>query len=213
MSVTTAAGKPIPFTTEKADNSTRITINFNDKVVGTGKSQHFFVTYTNPDLTQYAGTILEINIPKNAQPERIDQFSATISVPIQFSSPSFISPKDYTITQDPALTVLKFNSDTPMQQGITAIFGDRQTYSVNLSYQLSNTSVTPIETQIALPPDTPYQRVFINSIKPPPQALKHDDDGNWIATYSIEPKTEHDISYQALIQTVLFQLNPAKTCK
>jgi transglutaminase-like putative cysteine protease len=71
---------------------------------------------------------------------------------------------------------------------VVAAFGDFQTFDYNLTYHLQNSlSKTVIQT-IALPPDTPYQRVFYDTLDPLPLNVIPDEDGNWLASYSVKPQ-------------------------
>ncbi len=68
---------------------------------------------------------------------------------------------------------------------------------MNLNYILENTNMTPIETQITLPPDTSYQRLIFDSITPQPLRLNPDADGNRIATFKLEPKENLTVTLKA----------------
>lgn len=196
-------GRLIPFTTDAIDGSTRILITFDDKIVGVDQTQEFYVSYINIDVSQYNGNILELTIPKISNPQEIDDYKVTISVPAAFSIPTAVSPVKYTLEKEPAVTILTFTSKKSLENGISVVFGDRQTYDAKINYHLQNTGITPIDTQIALPPDTLFQRVFIRSIEPEPLMVNTDMDGNWIASYHLEPKSELHISYHATIQTYI----------
>lgn len=68
---------------------------------------------------------------------------------------------------------------------------------MNLNYILENTNMTPIETQITLPPDTDHQLFSFSKIDPKPINLATDNDGNPIATFKLEPKEQRQITVQA----------------
>jgi hypothetical protein len=70
-------------------------------------------------------------------------------------------------------------------QGINLLFGESQHYGFTLKYHLSNPSISQGVSQIALPPDTNYQKIVYTSIDPKPDAVEQDEDGNWIATYTL----------------------------
>jgi len=80
------------------------------------------------------------------------------------------------------------------KSGISLAFGTRQTYALDLKYHLKNPNLFPIKTEIALPPQTNYQDVLIDSIIPNPDNVKIDQDGNWLAEYTLSPSQVLNIS-------------------
>ena len=53
---------------------------------------------------------------------------------------------------------------------------------------------------IAIPPDSAFQRVYINAIDPKPENVYMDIDGNWLATYVLESKQRVDVSVKGAVQ-------------
>ena len=182
------SGEIVEHNITNVNNKTIIVSNFDKKVVGKGQTLDFTVKYDNLDVTQKTGNILEINIPKVSQESDIDEYQVTINIPIIFGQPKIISPSDYQQTQTSTNTILTFDSNQVKESGITAIFGSQQIYNFALTYNLENPSVSNAVTQVALPPDTNYQKVFYENISPQPEKIELDDDGNWIATFKLEPK-------------------------
>jgi hypothetical protein len=68
---------------------------------------------------------------------------------------------------------------------------------------VDNPNVTPIETEIAIPPDTAFQKVAIESINPKPKNITRDADGNWLARYDLPSGGGIDVSVQLLIALFL----------
>lgn len=159
------------------DNETTIKVNFNGQTVGIGNQFHFTLKYDTKDVAQKTGKIWEINIPRLGSGNFVDQYNVRLIIPKSFGEPSFISPKP--------IRDLIFNKEALLNSGITAIFGDFQLYNFNLKYHLKNDKPNPIITEIALPPDTPYQKVFISKIEPQPQNVLVDKDNNWLAQYKL----------------------------
>lgn len=182
------AGNKIDFIQTVTDNKTVIGVTFENKVVGKGQTLDFTVRYKNLDVSQKTGRILEVNIPKVSPESQIDHYEVTINVPQTFGAPKIVTPNTYQTSTIGKKTSLIFNAGEIMQQGITAIFGEVQAYDFTLTYNLENPTVTNAITQVALPPDTPYQKVFYHSFSKLPQKIVEDEDDNWIATYELEPK-------------------------
>lgn len=196
-------GQTLSTNVDATENQTVINLHFDHPVVGKGKTQSFTLSFQDPDAAQKVGNIVEINLPKLQAEALIDTYQVTLLVPKYFGQPSLVSPKQFTVLPDEVYTKLFFSGDQINHRGITAQFGDRQIYTYTLGYHLQNTTVTPIETQIALPPDTPYQQNYLDFLSIPPLAMKPDLDGNWIATYKLEPKAHIDITAQGKIVTYI----------
>ena len=69
---------------------------------------------------------------------------------------------------------------------LTLLFGDSVTYHLNLTYELKNKELKPGESELALPPDTPYQKILLDSLSPEPSSIRLDNSGNWLARYSLK---------------------------
>lgn len=195
VQATTAAGEAIPYTLNQDNNSTLITLNFPQKNVGKGKSLDFNLAYDSMSFAAKKGASLELTIPKINPDSNLTSSQAVLMIPIEYGGPVTLSPKPVSQTTDPAYTKITFTGNEFWQNGITAIFGDKQIYDVSLIYQLKNSTITPVETQVALPPDTENQRVYLESIEPKPQTINLDPDGNWIATYSLKPQESVEVKY------------------
>lgn len=190
ITVGTDNGSAIPHETIESDTKTTIKVNFNDKIVGRGKKRVFIIQYQNLDASQKIGNVLEVTIPKVAKNDSMNSYKVSIRVPMEFGQPSIITPAEYSLEKDAAFTTIYFDNQVIKESGITAIYGEKQIFNLILKYNLENPTITPIVTQIALPPDTAYQRMFYESIDPKPQAVAVDADGNWIATFELEPKEQ-----------------------
>lgn len=79
---------------------------------------------------------------------------------------------------------------------MVASFGDFQTFDFRLEYHLANTTSQAQKTTIALPPDTPYQKLFYTKLDPTPETVEIDADGNWLAKYTLQSKSATNISAQ-----------------
>ena len=55
--------------------------------------------------------------------------------------------------------------------------------------------------EIALPPDTAFQRVAIDTINPKPEEMVKDTDGNWLAHYEVSPGQK--LSIEAVISVTM----------
>lgn len=178
------------------EKQTNIGITFEDKLVGEGKSRTFTISYNNPDLAQINGNVLEVAIPKQADPTQYSDVEVKLVTPLRFGHATRVHPSTnftHKLTNDGA--VMTF--DNLGNQGVSAIFGFEQVFDLNFTYFLENNDSQPILLQTALPPDTPFQRMHYHSIDPKPTEMNIDKDGNWIATFYMPGNTAQAVKVQA----------------
>ncbi|MCA9368747.1 MAG: transglutaminase domain-containing protein [Pseudomonadales bacterium] len=183
------------------DTGTSIAIDFPDEVVGQGKTRTFSIEYSNTNLSTLAGSVLEMHIPELPEAVVYKKHESKIIVPESFGYPSRVNPEPQVVETSNNAFVLTFQNNKG--SAITALFGNTQIYSLTLRYQLENSTSGTALAQIALPPDTSYQRIHIHSIDPTPDSVKKDSDGNWIATYQIAPTSATNVHVQALARITL----------
>ena len=70
-------------------------------------------------------------------------------------------------------------------------------YDLFLRYNLANTSQNVGVVQVALPPDTAFQRLQYQRIEPEPEVIRPDQDGNWIAEFRLAGQAETTVEVQA----------------
>lgn len=191
----------IPANIVTTQEGTSIGITFPDEVVGQGKVRDFTIEYTNPSIAVIAGRVLEIHIPRFGDDQSFTTNTATVLTPIYFSKPVRVTPQPNSI--DFVQTQAKMVFTRTNGESISAIFGQEQNYKLSLRYHLENTTSAAAITQISLPPDTTFQKVFYHSLDPLPQEMKQDSDGNWIATYKIGAASVMTVQLAADVQVNL----------
>lgn len=167
-----------------------ISFPFLHKIVGKDKQHFFTIEYDTEDVSTKIGNTWEINIPKLDPDENTANYNIILTLPDKFPEPAFINPKPTTVVNG----VYYFSGKNIGNKPISAVFGQEQYYKVSLTYHLQNTSNKKTIQKIAIPPDTGYQKVAIDSIDPRPISITTDKDGNWLAAYELKPKEELDIN-------------------
>lgn len=206
----TSQGQSIPFSINPTDNSTIITLVFDSVVVGKGKSQNFSISFSDPDASALHGQILEVNIPKLDNLTDIDNLHVLLKIPAEFSLPALTHPPQYDLSSEPGLNIFTFTKSY-LQDGVTALFGHEQVLNFTLNYHLENTTSSNGLSQIAIPPDTSYQKIYYSFLEPRPKDINLDIDGNWIATYLLKPKQKLNVVAQGQVHIFLEpQLHPAQ---
>lgn len=200
IAVNDSSGKAIPFDSQKEGVSTKIKINFSDSVVGKGKQRHFSISYENSSFAVKTGEIWEVSIPRLGEETTFRSYRVILKIPSDFGLEAYISPKPENSQTDARGYIYTFNRGDILQTGISAGFGQFQVFTYNLSYHLENPISKSAEVQIALPPDTAFQKVYLQKLDPKPSNVKVDADGNWLATYILTPRQRIDVTASGSVQ-------------
>ncbi len=160
-------------------DNTKIRVYFNQKVVGKDKTLKWVLKYQSNNIATKVGLIKEINLPRLELDPDISSYNLEVLVPPAWGQPAYVKPV--------YKTSLKFNKNELSQGQISIAYGSYQVFDFKLSYHLKNTRLTPVMTEIALPPDTNYQKVYLKTLNPVPLDVTVDQDGNWLAKYSLAP--------------------------
>lgn len=186
----------------KTENSTTIGIEFPDIIVGKDKTRKFSIEYDDPDAAIVSGNVLEVYVPKVADPANFDHYSSVLKIPKKFGQPTIATPSTYSLTNENEENVLTFDKESS-KDGISIIFGEKQYFDFSLNYNLQNPTGTRGIMQITLPPDTSYQKVKYSEINPRPEKIEIDADGNWIATYLLEANQSQTVNAKGIASIYL----------
>jgi len=186
----------------KGDKTTNVTILFKDKVLGKDKSQIFYLEFDSLDFANQLGSVWEISIPKLSRSKDLSSYQLTLSVPLSFGIPANFTPTPISQTENQDYTIYRFSQKDLFEKGISATFGQRQYFDFSLIYHLENSKVYPVKTEIALPPDTAFQKVLYQTLDPLPDNVTTDLDGNWLASYTLGAK--ESIKITATGSAILF---------
>lgn len=200
-----SAGKPtdveaynnkgdLPFSLTSDDGGgSKIRVNFKDSVVGEGNSREFHIKYQEDEVLQKTGDVSEILIPKLVYKDEYKSYLVRLIVPDSLGEPAYISPEPSSQADFSGNKTYYFNESDLNTSGVSATFGAFQLFSLDLTYHLQNPLALATTIQVAVPPDTEYQKVFLDSLSPKPVNMEVDADGNWVASYRLEPRERVDI--------------------
>lgn len=205
----TQDGQVVEFVATKSDTSTSITLKNLTPVIGQGQTTTLKLSYRTAGVAERLGRTWSINIPRLTKANEASEFTRVIRVPAELGNPSAEYPSSSSVSKDPQTgeTVLLYKGHP--NKSITLLFGNSEYYHLNLEYQIKNDSLSPSDTEIALPPDTPYQKILLDSITPAPREIKADSDGNWLAIYQLQANTK--LSINASLYLEVFALPQGKT--
>lgn len=195
-----ATGKPIPFDVQKEGSATNIKVNFADSVVGKGVQRHFSISYENGSFAVRTGEIWEVSIPRLGGSTAFRSYNVVFKVPASFGLEAYISPEPVGRQSDGSGHKYTFTRNEIVQTGVSAGFGQFQVFTYNLAYHLENPLSKSAETQIALPPDTAFQKVYLQKLNPKPANVVVDKDGNWLANYVLTPRQRIDVTAVGSVQ-------------
>lgn len=178
---------PLKITLKKENDTTEILLTFNEKVVGLNQTLSFIVKYDIKNFIKKEGNIWRISLPKLANESQSESYKLELSVPQSLGLLAYASPYPQAIKKVNNLTTYVFDKSDLAERGAILEFGDYQIFDFTLNYHLFNSEGQTVTNQIALPPDTPYQKVYLEEIQPLPSNVKIDSDGNWLADFMLKP--------------------------
>lgn len=193
-------GVEYPVETGKIDNATNIKISFPDNTVGKGAQRRFSIVYENLSFAVRTGEVWEISIPRLGEDTNFRNYSLVLKVPKELGLEAYISPQPATRDINDQGYTYTFGKESVIENGISAGYGQFQVFSFNLSYHLENPLSKSSSTQIAIPPDTAFQKVYIQKIEPKPTNVSVDPDGNWIAVYDLAARERVDVVVSGSVQ-------------
>lgn len=176
-------------TTKTMDGKeSRIVVHFDTPVVGKNKSRVFWVVYEESSFAIRTGEVWEISIPRLADDANFSSYYVNLEIPESLGLEAYISPNPRDFFKSNGYLNYRFNKEDVVKSGITAGFGQFQVFSFTLNYHLENPLAKESVTEITLPPDTAFQRMYYSSLSPRPSSMYVDSDGNWIAKYQLKPR-------------------------
>lgn len=177
----------------KSSKGTTITLLFNRNVVGLNNKLNFNISFDTSEVASNNNNTWDLNIPGISSENDFSSFNVTVSYPEFLGHPTYIKPAIVGSNAKVSGNQLIFTKNDLGDSGISVSFGNYQIYGFNLTYHLENKNLFPISTEIALPPDTNYQKILIDNINPRPINVTIDRDGNWLAKYILNSRQSVNI--------------------
>jgi transglutaminase-like putative cysteine protease len=196
VSASDSVGEIIPQIT-LADNKTNIRLAFNDEVVGLGKTLKFTLRYEDESITKKNGSIWEVNIPGITNDDDLGNYSVRLKTPASFGQPAYLVP----VPKEKQTLV--WSKEQLINGGVSAAFGTKQIFDMSISYFIENPKSQTVITEIALPPNSAYQQIFLQSLDPQPLEIISDEDHNWLARYRLPPQSSLTIQANILAEIYL----------
>lgn len=176
---------------DRSTNVTTVHIPIRNPSIGKDQKTIITVTYQSSSFAEVIGDTYTITLPKTAKGNEATSFLRVVKVPSNYPELSYSSISAQTQESVENSRLYRFIGSG--DQSLTLHFGNFATYSMTLDYVLKNTTATTATTEIAIPPDTPYQRVSLENIYPQPEEIVVDSDGNWLARYLLDPASKKNV--------------------
>ncbi len=171
---------------DNGQQGTKIHVVFNQQSAGKDQELVWYLSYRDSSIIEKKGTVWQINLPKLALDQQIGRYNINLQIPTAYGDLLYISPEPNSSDQYEEYSVYSFSKEQFASKGVRAGFGPGQVYYFDLLYHLKNPSFSSAVTEIALPPDLPnFQKIVFDSIKPAPDSINIDSDGNYLAQYRI----------------------------
>ena len=196
----TEEGTPLQFEEVQDGDQILIKVLFVEGKVGKGAVRNFTVSFKADDFSTRTGEVWEISIPKLGESESFRNYNATVNVPKTFGLLSYVSPNFITHNETASSNSYTFSKESVLAFGISAGFGNFQSFSFTLNYHLENPITKSQEVSIPVPPDTAFQKVFLENITPTPTKIDLDNDGNWLASFNLKPRERLDVKVNGSVQ-------------
>jgi len=186
------AGEIVP-QIEKLNDITKVVLKFSNPNVGKGSINNLYLNFYQENLFKVNGNIWEVILPTIEKKEE-GSYRVIVYLPKETKKKiSLAKPRPNYIFGNQIIW------ENPKEKTLYAVFGEEQYYKTTLYYHLKNEKPYPIYTEIAFPPDTLYQKVFIEEIDQKPFSVYQDDDGNFLARYFFKPFEKKVVVFKGII--------------
>lgn len=176
------------------DNNINIELIFNNPKTTIGSQNNFYLTFNQKNLFNINGNIWEVILPV-VKKDNDETYQIDVILPENTTKKISISkPYPNSIVNN------QISWTNPTTKTIYAVFGESQIYDLKLEYYLYNPKLISGYFDIAFPPDMPYQKIYLESIKPEPNETYTDSDGNFIGRYILKPREKINIKYLGLVE-------------
>lgn len=167
-------------------NVQKLAFKFNRPSIGKGSINTLYLKFNQDNIYKAGDGIKEIYLPVIADFLKT-AYLVTVSIPVYKREVlSVAKPKPLKVEGN------KITWNINEEKAIYAALGTSQWYRYKLSYHLKNKQLIAAGQDIVLPPETLYQRVVLDSIKPKPNKVYTDSDGNLMMRFFLNAnETKH----------------------
>lgn len=177
---------PLETTSNIQNGITTIHLSITHPAIGLDQTKTLTLSYQTDDVVEKIGHTTTVNIPRLSRANEAQLYTRVVRIAGIQDLSQLIYPPQSKTEPDGEFTVYTFTGH--QNDSLTLLFGDSVTYRLDLTYELKNKELNALDSELALPPDTSYQHILLESITPPPTEIYLDQDGNWLARYHLKPQ-------------------------
>ncbi|MBI3396965.1 transglutaminase domain-containing protein [Candidatus Woesebacteria bacterium] len=151
-------------------------------------------------MSSKTGEVWEVSIPRLEKSDQYRSYTLTLSVSSALGKEAYLSPKSEKVVAEAGQYIYTYSKGEIEKTGIVAGFGEFQVFGFTLNYHLENPLTKPALAEIAIPPDTAIQKVYLTEVSPKPINITKDEEGNWIANYTLKSRDRVDVIVKGSVQ-------------
>lgn len=198
----------LEFKESEEENVKRVTVSLRGIRIGKNQVNRFTLSYKSRDLVQKNGNILNVNLPKIPK-NNIQSLKINLEIPESSGKIIYISPKPTNQEIKDGKYLINFSGEGIIDKAVSATFGEFQLINYNIKYDLKNESNWFQTKEIALVPDiSKRQEISIENLEPKPLEIYEDEDGNYLAKYRLNPRSNLEVSLIGSVRTYGVQIEP-----
>ncbi|MFA5894484.1 MAG: transglutaminase domain-containing protein [Candidatus Shapirobacteria bacterium] len=176
-------------------DKTTINLQFDQPTIGKDQQNNFFLEYTISKFAQKKGSTWELLFPQFENQIPTAKLNITLSIPGSFGDLSFASIPIQNNHLVDNRTIIEFSPSSSKSKPLL-VFGNNQVFDFKLLYYLKNPDSAPKNMEIPIPPDTNLQTIIYKDFNPKPQSVRIDEDGNWLASFFVNPSLDVEITIE-----------------
>lgn len=190
ISVSADEGSASYETLQKGDK-TVLVVKLNNEKTKREDAYSVYIEFLQENIFQASGSVAELLVPV-VEDTIFD--AKKIIVHTNGENAEIVKPKPDSVNTNTMVW------ESPKAKLIYAVFGSEQYYSLDLAYHIANTKLTSVFTEIAFPPETQTQKIYVESIRPKSDSVYIDANGNYMARYNLAPKERKIIVFKGFAE-------------
>jgi transglutaminase-like putative cysteine protease len=190
------------FNVQKASNGTTIATTFSSPAIGSGSTDDWQIHYTTNQIATKEGNAWNILVPGFGDKKtfNINNLQIQVNVPSNFGPISYASPQPSQTQNLTQTTDYIFSGNNINASGINMILGSTQDYQFTFNYPVTNNNISMQSYTVAVPPDTPTQRIIFTDVSPKPDSFSVNNDGDYVLTFDLPGRKSGTIHVQGYAQ-------------
>lgn len=193
-------GRELKLSQKQDGSKITLKVEFDDAVVGKGKRRVFSIVFRDDSIITKTGEVWEVLIPKVNSDTQYEGYGVDLKIPLSFGEKAYMTPSPESSSVAGIYNQYSFSGDSVANFGVSAAFGKFQVFDFSLTYHLENPLPRSESVDVAIPPDTAYQKVIYKEITPKPSLVTVDEDGNWIASFNLRARERVDVKASGSVQ-------------